>query len=121
MVLAIQRTVSRDVPRRRGRCAVVLALAAGAGAGAGPERGAFAGFALGMMYDLGVGTPLGLTALVYGLAGLAAGYVVDDHADPQWWLAAIFAAIGAAVGEARSRSSRPSSARTAGSPTGCSS
>ena len=31
-----------------------------AGAGAGSERGAFAGFALGMMYDLGVGTPLGL-------------------------------------------------------------
>ena len=78
---------------------VVLALAAGAGAGAGSERGAFAGFALGMMYDLGVGTPLGLTALAYGLAGLTAGYVVSITPDPQWWLAAIFVAIGSAVGE----------------------
>jgi cell shape-determining protein MreD len=79
---------------------VVLALAAGAGAGAGSERGAFAGFALGMMYDLGVGTPLGLTALAYGLAGLASGYVISITPDPQWWLAAIFVAIGSAVGEA---------------------
>ncbi len=78
---------------------VVLALAAGAGAGAGSERGAFAGFALGMMYDLGVGTPLGLTALAYGLAGLTSGYVMSITPDPQWWLAAIFVAIGSAVGE----------------------
>ena len=77
---------------------VVLALAAGAGAGAGSERGAFAGFALGMMYDLGVGTPLGLTALAYGLAGLTSGYVMSITPDPQWWLAAVFVAIGSAVG-----------------------
>ena len=34
---------------------VVLALVVGAGAGGGPERGAFAGFVLGMMFDLGGG------------------------------------------------------------------
>ena len=53
-----------------------------------------------MMYDLGVGTPLGLTALAYGLAGLTRGYVLGITPDPQWWLAAIFVAIGSAVGEA---------------------
>ena len=53
----------------------------------------------GMMYDLGVGTPLGLTALAYGLAGLTSGYVLSITPDPQWWLAAIFVAIGPAVGE----------------------
>jgi hypothetical protein len=52
-----------------------------------------------MMYDLGVGTPLGLTALAYGLAGLTSGYVLSITPDPQWWLAAIFVAIGSAVGE----------------------
>ena len=99
VVLAIQRTVCATYRPAGVAVQVVLALAAGAGAGAGSERGAFAGFALGMMYDLGVGTPLGLTALAYGLAGLTAGYVLSITPDPQWWLASIFVAIGAAVGE----------------------
>jgi cell shape-determining protein MreD len=99
VVLAIQRTVCASHRPAGVAVQVVLALAAGAGAGAGSERGAFAGFALGMMYDLGVGTPLGLTALAYGLAGLTSGYVLSITPDPQWWLAAIFVAIGAAVGE----------------------
>jgi hypothetical protein len=99
VVLAIQRTVCADHPVAGVTIQVVLALAAGAGAGAGSERGAFAGFAMGMMYDLGVGTPLGLTALAYGLAGLTSGYVLSITPEPQWWLSAIFVAIGAAVGE----------------------
>jgi hypothetical protein len=99
VVLAIQRTVCANYPVAGVTIQVVLALAAGAGAGAGSERGAFAGFAMGMMYDLGVGTPLGLTALAYGLAGLTSGYVLSITPEPQWWLSAIFVAIGAAVGE----------------------
>jgi hypothetical protein len=79
---------------------VVLALVVGAGAGGGAQRGALAGFLLGGMYDLGVGTPLGLTAMAYGLAGIAAGYVLAITPDPQWWLASLFAGVGAAVGEA---------------------
>jgi len=78
---------------------VVLALVVGAGAGAGAQRGALAGFLLGGMYDLGVGTPLGLTAMAYGLAGIAAGYVLAVTPDPQWWLASLFAGLGAVVGE----------------------
>jgi cell shape-determining protein MreD len=97
--LAVQRTVCATYRPDGVAVQVVLALAAGAGAGAGSERGAFAGFALGMMYDLGVGTPLGLTALAYGLAGLTSGYVLSITPDPQWWLAAVFVAIGSAVGE----------------------
>ena len=97
--LAIQRTVCASYRPAGIAVQIVLALAAGAGAGAGSERGAFAGFALGMMYDLGVGTPLGLTALAYGLAGLTSGYVLSITPDPQWWLAAIFVAVGSAVGE----------------------
>jgi cell shape-determining protein MreD len=99
VILGIQRTVSATYRVDGVAIQLVLALAAGAGAGAGSERGAFAGFALGMMYDLGVGTPLGLTALAYGLAGLTSGYVLSITPDPTWWLAAIFVGIGAAVGE----------------------
>ena len=82
VVLAIQRTVCATYRVDGVAIQVVLALAAGAGAGAGSERGAFAGFALGMMYDLGVGTPLGLTALAYGLAGLTSGLRPQHHARP---------------------------------------
>jgi len=78
---------------------VVLALVVGAGAGGGAQRGALAGFLLGGMYDLGVGTPLGLTSLAYGLAGITAGYVLVVTPDPQWWLASLFAGLGAIVGE----------------------
>ena len=100
VVLSIQRTVAADHPVGGVRVQVVLALVAGAGAGAGSERGAFAGFVLGLMYDLAVGSPLGLTALCYGVAGMVAGYVVSITPDPQWWLAMIFVAVGGAIGEA---------------------
>lgn len=78
---------------------VLLALTAGAGAGAGPERGALAGFVLGLMYDLATSTPLGLTALVYGFAGFVAGYVLTITPDPQWWLSMVFVTLASATGE----------------------
>lgn len=99
-LLALQRTVLSELRPFGVVMQIVLALVAAAGAGAGPERGAIAGFALGIMFDLAAGTPLGLTALVYGFAGFVAGYVLTLTPTPQWWLASIFAAIGAAVGEA---------------------
>jgi rod shape-determining protein MreD len=98
-VLAIQRTFLSEMKVFGVVLQIVLALAAAAGAGAGPERGAIAGFTLGFMYDLATGSPLGLTALVYALAGFVAGYVLTLTPTPQWWLASIFTAIGAAVGE----------------------
>jgi len=35
-----------------------------------------------------------------GIGGFTAGYVLTITNDPQWWLAALFTAVGAAVGEA---------------------
>jgi rod shape-determining protein MreD len=98
-VIAIQRTFLSEMKVFGVVLQIVLALAAAAGAGAGPERGAIGGFTLGLMYDLATGSPLGLTALVYALAGFVAGYVLTLTPSPQWWLASIFTAIGAAVGE----------------------
>ena len=79
---------------------VVLALVVAAGAAGGSERGAFAGFTLGIMFDLVEGTPVGSTAIAFTLAGAAAGLLALIAADPQWWLNAIFVGLGAAVGEA---------------------
>ena len=98
-VLAIQRTVLTEFRPFGVVLQIVLALAAATGAGAGPERGALGGFTLGLMYDLATGSPLGLTALVYALAGFVAGYALTLTPTPPWWLASIFTAIGAAVGE----------------------
>ena len=119
-VLAIQRTVLSELLVHQVVLQIVLALAAAAGAGAGPERGAIAGFTFGLMYDLATGSPLGLTALVYSLAGFVAGYVVTITPTPQWWLASIFATIGAAVEKQRCQWGTPSSARTGCSTNGCS-
>jgi len=99
LALAIQRMVFADHPVLDVKLQFVLALVVAAGVGGGSDRGAVAGFVLGLLYDLSGNTPLGLMALAYGLGGMTAGYVQSLTPDPQWWLVMIFAAIGAAVGE----------------------
>lgn len=99
ILLALQRTLFVELRPADVVIQVVLAFAAACGAAAGPEKGALAGFIVGLLYDLGVGTPLGSSSVTMGLAGFAAGYVMSITVDPQWWLAALFVAVGAAVGE----------------------
>lgn len=99
VALAIQRTVLSDATFRGVVIPLVLALAASTGAGAGSELGALGGFTLGVMYDLATGTPLGLTALVYGMAAFVAGYVFTITPSPPWWLSSLSAAFAAALGE----------------------
>src|SRR5215207_7242288 len=100
ILLALQRTLFTDLTPGGVVLQVMLALAAATGAGTGSQKGALAGFVLGLMYDLAAGTPLGSSSITMGLAGYAAGYVTSITIDPQWWLAALFTALGAAIGEA---------------------
>jgi len=99
MLVALQQTLFVDLRPAAVTIQIVLALAAAAGAAAGPQKGALAGFVLGMMYDLRAGTPLGSSSLSMGVGGFVAGYSLSITVDPQWWLAMIFTGIGAAVGE----------------------
>jgi rod shape-determining protein MreD len=99
IVLSLQRTIFADLRPAGVSLQVMLALAAAAGAAGGPQKGALAGFVLGVMYDLAVGTPLGSSSIAMGLGGYVAGYVTSITVDPQWWLAALFTGLGAAVGE----------------------
>jgi rod shape-determining protein MreD len=99
LLLAVQTTLLVDVQPAGVILQVVLAFAAAAGVAGGPERGMLAGFVLGLMYDLGTGTPIGSTAITMGLAGVAAGSIALVNVDERWWLAAIFVALGAALGE----------------------
>jgi rod shape-determining protein MreD len=100
ILVALQRTLFTDLRPAGVSVQVVLALAAAAGAVGGPQKGALAGFVLGLMYDLAAGTPLGSSSITMGLGGYAAGYLTSITIDPQWWLAGLFTALGAAVGEA---------------------
>jgi rod shape-determining protein MreD len=99
VLLALQTTLFTDVRPAGVVIQIVLAFAAAAGAAGGPERGAIAGFVLGVMYDLGVGTPLGSSAITMGLAGVIAGSVKRVNLETRWWLAALFVMLGAALGE----------------------
>ena len=99
MLLALQNTIFADMRPAGVALQVMLAFAAAAGAAGGSERGAAAGFMLGLMFDLGTGSPLGASSITMGLAGYVAGYVALINIERQWWLAAIFVAVGSAVGE----------------------
>jgi rod shape-determining protein MreD len=100
ILVALQQTLFTELRPADVTVQVVLALAAAAGAGGGSQKGALAGFVLGLMYDLRVGSPIGSSSLTMGVAGFTAGYVTSITIDPQWWLAGLFTALGAAVGEA---------------------
>ena len=75
MLLALQNTLFADMRPAGVVLQVMLAFAAAAGAAGGPERGAIAGFVLGLLFDLGTGAPLGSSSITMGLAGYVAGYV----------------------------------------------
>ena len=64
---------------------MLLAMSIAAGVSAGAEKGAVAGFTLGLMLDLVLTSPLGLSALVYGAAGMLGGYFHSKTlANPRW-------------------------------------
>jgi rod shape-determining protein MreD len=99
MLLALQNTIFADMRPAGVSLQVMLAFAAAAGAAGGSERGATAGFILGLMFDLGTGGPLGSASITMGLGGYVAGCMELINIERQWWLAAIFVALGSAVGE----------------------
>lgn len=99
LLVAVQQTLFVELRPAAVTVQVVLAFAAAAGAATGPQRGALAGFVLGLMYDLRAGSPLGSSSLSMGLGGFVAGYSLSITVDPQWWLAMLFTGLGAAVGE----------------------
>lgn len=100
ILLALQKTLFVEMRPFGVVVQIVLAFAASAGAAGGPERGAIAGFVVGLMYDLAVGTPLGSSGITMGLAGYVAGLVDLVRVETTWWMAAAFVAVGAGFGEA---------------------
>ena len=77
---------------------VLLLVAVTGGAVAGPERGAIIGFMAGLLADLFLQTPLGLSALAYCLVGFAVGVLSGNVIRAAWWIMPVTAFVGSVVG-----------------------
>jgi rod shape-determining protein MreD len=77
--------------------AMVL-VAVTAGALAGPERGAVIGFAAGLVADLFLQTPFGLSALAFCLVAFGVGVLSGNVIRAAWWIMPLTAFVGSAVG-----------------------
>jgi rod shape-determining protein MreD len=76
----------------------LVLVAVVAGALGGPERGAVVGFTAGLVADLFLQTPFGLSALAFCLAGFAVGVLQGNVIRAAWWIMPVTAFIGSAVG-----------------------
>lgn len=74
----------------------LLLVAVIAGLVAGPDRGAVIGFVAGVLADLFLQTPFGLSALVYCLIGFAVGSLQAGILRAAWWIPVV-TALGASV------------------------
>jgi rod shape-determining protein MreD len=96
--LALQTTLLAEMTPFGVVMQLILCMSIGAGVASGPEGGAFAGFVLGLMFDLVLTSPLGLSALVYGLAGYVGGFAFSASlANPRWLNAVTCAGLSAAA------------------------
>jgi rod shape-determining protein MreD len=99
VVLALQLSLSPDFRPFGVAPDLMLLLAVCGGLVAGSERGAVAGFGIGIAFDLVLQTPFGLSALVYSLAAFGLGYLRLGVERSGWWMkiVAVFVASVAAV------------------------
>ncbi len=78
LILGVQTSLMAEVRPFGIAGDLLLAFSIAAGMVAGPRRGATFAFALGVLYDLQLQTPLGLSALTYASAAYAAGFLPDE-------------------------------------------
>ena len=76
----------------------LLLVALMAGLVAGPERGAVVGFCAGVLADLFLQTPFGLSALTYCLIGFAVGSLQSGILRAAWWIPIVTAGAASVVG-----------------------
>ena len=76
----------------------MLLVAVAAGITAGPTRGAAIGFASGMLIDLFLPTPLGLSALVFTLVGYGVGVANTGVLRSAWYIPVLTAGAASVAG-----------------------
>ncbi|MDQ1396325.1 MAG: rod shape-determining protein MreD [Acidimicrobiaceae bacterium] len=76
----------------------MLLVAVLAGLVGGPEAGALTGFAAGLLADLTLQTPFGLSALVLSLIAFGVGMLQTGILRTSWWIPPLTALAGSALG-----------------------
>ncbi len=76
----------------------MLLVAVAAGLTAGPSRGAGLGFASGMVIDMFLPTPLGLSALVFTLVGYGVGVATTGVLRSAWYIPMLTAGAASVAG-----------------------
>ena len=93
-VLLVQVGVMTDLPAFGAVADLMLLATLAAASVGGPDKGATYGFAIGLLYDLLLDTPFGMSALVYALVGYAVGVTAAWALQPQWWFHELMAVVG---------------------------
>lgn len=113
LVLTAQKSVLADVDVRDVRPDAMLLFAVCAGLVAGSEVGAVLGFVAGLVTDLFVQAPLGLSALVFSLVGFSVGSFRANLIRDIWWIppttafvassggVLLYGVLGAVVGQSQ--------------------
>jgi rod shape-determining protein MreD len=97
-VLTLQYSALQDMRFRDIRPDALLLFAVVAGIVGGSERGALVAFGVGLVADLFVQTPLGLSALTYALVAFAVGSLQAGLIRSSWWITPLTALLGSAAG-----------------------
>ncbi len=98
VAVVVQARVASNFSLLGVRPELALAVALAAGVAGGPERGAIAGFAIGLLYDVVLQTPMGLSALVYAVLAYALGAMQVQMASHRRPGRMLFVGIGTAAG-----------------------
>jgi len=98
VALVLQHTVLDAVRVDGAHPDLMLVLPVAAGYAAGPDRGAVFGFITGLVADLFLPTPYGLSALVGCLLGFSTGISTRGLVRSSWWLPPAVAAAATAAG-----------------------
>ena len=98
LVLLLHQTALADIRLLGVRPDAPLLVAVVAGLAAGPERGAIIGFFAGVLADLFLPSPFGLSALAYSLVGFAIGSLQTGILRSAWWIPVVTAFTASAAG-----------------------
>jgi rod shape-determining protein MreD len=98
LVLVVQQALMAGLRIHGAHPDLMLLLPIAFGLAGGSERGAAMGFVAGLLADLFVGTPFGLSALVYTLVGFGVGTTEADGLGGGWWATPLIASVASAGG-----------------------
>ena len=98
LVFLIHVSLLGEIHVHRVRPDAMLLTAILAGLIGGPERGAIVGFVAGVLADLMLQTPFGLSALVLSLLGFGVGTLQGGILRTSWWIPSLTALAASAVG-----------------------